>query len=115
MATIPFTTTSLSVIPTLVAQWTPMQNGDVGGAFSCAEYTDKSVQVFGTFGSGGSVTLQGSNDGTHWVALSDPQGNVIAITAAGIKMIEEATFFIRPAVTAGDGTTSITCLAMVKK
>lgn len=113
MATVKVTSSQTPAVPALVATWTPLLNGDVGDSFSCAPYTDKSVQVFGTFGSA-SLALQGSNDGTNWVALSDPQGITIAITSTGIKMVSEATVYIRPSVTGGGGTTSLTCLTMVK-
>lgn len=67
----------------------------------------RSVQFTGTFGTGGTILLEGSNDGTNYVTLTDPQGNAISKTAAGIEAIEETTVYIRPRVSAGDGTTSL--------
>ena len=46
-------------------------------------------------------------DGTNWQTLTDPQGNVISKTSASIEAITEATRFVRPRVSAGDGTTSL--------
>lgn len=66
------------------------------------EYADRSVQVFGTFG-GGTVVIEGSNDGTNWETLTDPQGNALSITARRIEQIQELTAFIRPRITAGTG------------
>lgn len=91
--------------------WGPMANTDIGialGTEPLAGFADKSIQAEGTFGAGGSVTAEGSNDATNFRALTDPQGVTIAITAAGIKSITEAVMQVRPHVTAGDGTTSIT-------
>jgi hypothetical protein len=65
------------------------------------------VQIGGTFGAGGSVTLQGSNDGTNWVAVTDPQGTAVTKTAAAMEVIEECPRYICPNVTAGDGTISL--------
>lgn len=90
--------------------WTGLATGDVGSPLTAARFSDKSVQITGTFGSGGSVTLYGSNDGVSFIALTDPQGNVITKTAAAIEQIMENTAYIRPECTAGDGTTSITVL-----
>lgn len=81
---------------------------DIGAAFQSAVWSDRSVQVTGTFGAGGNVKILGSNDGTNYAILTDPQGNALDITAAKIEQITEVTQFIKPQVTAGDGTTSVT-------
>jgi hypothetical protein len=90
--------------------WSGLLNGDDGGALSLPNFTDRTVQIFGTFGTGGTISIQGSLDGTNWVILTDPQGNAITKTAAAIESISEATPYIRPIVTAGDGTTSLSVL-----
>ena len=100
-----------------VVSWAPMVNGDVGSAtsFFLAHYRDRAVQVFGTFGTGGTVTMQGSMDGTNWATLHDPQGNALTFTAAGIKEVAEVCPYVRPSITAGDGTTSLTVLATLSQ
>lgn len=88
--------------------WLNCANGDTGNPVGLSVYQDRSVQVLGTFGAGGSVTIQGSNDGgTTWSTLTDPLGNALTFTAAGIKQIVELPYQVRPSVTAGDGTTAI--------
>jgi hypothetical protein len=73
------------------------------------EFSSKEVQVFGTFGAGGSVTVEGSLDGgTTWATLADVQGNALTFTAARLEKIQETTARLRARVTAGDGTTSLT-------
>lgn len=90
-------------------RWTPLANGDRGNSLANADYQDRSVQITGTFGAGGSVSIRGSNDGgTTWVTLTDPLGNALTFTAAGLKQITELTAEIAPFVTAGDGTTALT-------
>lgn len=87
-----------------------MGNTDTGTAVALGGYGDKSIQVTGTFGTGGSCTLEGSNDltnPTNWFTLTDPTGTAIAITSAGGKAVTEASVWIRPHVTAGDGTTAL--------
>lgn len=100
-----------------VIQWTPMtfSGTDVGTAVEMPGSADRSVQVTGTFGTGGSVRIEGSNDGTNYAVLTDPQGNALDITAAKIETVMELTRYIRPRVTAGDGTTSLTVTMLVKK
>lgn len=91
-----------------VYKWLDIPNGNQGDSLGFATYQDRSVQVVGTFGAGGSVSIKGSNDGgTTWAILTDPLGNALTFTAAGLKQIVELTDLIRPEVTAGDGTTAI--------
>lgn len=97
-----------------VARWAGLANGDDGERVSVAAYTDKSVQVTGTFGTGGSVTVQGSNDGVNWATLTDPQGNDLVFTSAKIELVSEATLYIRP-LAAGDGTTNLTVHMLLKE
>lgn len=110
--------------------WGPMALGDVaigvgntvngvsvpGGGFF-AGYADKSIQVEGTFGAGGTVALEGTNDGNtaHYRPLSDPSGTTIAITSSAIKALTEAVIWVRPRITAGDGTTSVTVTVFFRK
>lgn len=86
-----------------------------GGAQDLAGFSDRSIVVTGTFGAGGTVVWEGSNDGTNYVTLTDPQGNALSITSAGIKAVTEAVIFARPRVTAGDGTTSLTVSAFARR
>lgn len=59
-------------------------------------------QVTGTFG-GATVVLQGSNDGSNWATLSDPQGDAISLTGAGIFEFSTSVAYIRPAASGGTG------------
>ena len=88
--------------------WTGLLNGDDGAAFEGFDWADASVQITGTFGVGGSINMTGSNDGTNYVVLTDPQGNAITKTSAAVEQISEGVKSFKPAVTAGDGTTSLT-------
>lgn len=98
-----------------VASWPNMQNTDVGEVIEAWEFFDRSLQVSGTFGAGGSCALKGSNDKTNFVALTDPQGVAIAVTTAGIKAVTEVARQVRPEITAGDGTTSLTVTMFLRR
>lgn len=82
------------------------ETGDyIGGEDSA--FTDKSVQVSGTFGAGGTVVIEGSNDNVTWYTLSSPANAALSFNAAGLKQIVEAARHTRARVSAGDGTTAI--------
>jgi hypothetical protein len=81
-----------------------------GSALEPLEFADISIQVLGTFGAGGTLLIEGSNEvtPTTWATLNDPQGNALSVTAAKIEQLLEVPRWIRPRVSAGDGTTSLT-------
>lgn len=117
MATISLTLASLAGFVgdnVRIVTWTPLtQTGsDVGEAFQMPGWGDRSVQVFGTFGVAGNCRIQGSMDGTNWGTLTDPQGNALDFTAAKIEAITERVRYIRPSITLGDGTTSLTVMLL---
>lgn len=75
------------------------------------DYTDKTVHVYGTFGAGGSLTIQGSNkpdeDGTTMVTLHKTDLSALTFTSAGCFTILENPLWLRGIVTAGDVTTAL--------
>jgi len=95
-------------------QWTALTTGTVGNPMACPGLADKTVYIGGTFSTGGTCSIYGSNDpvstapsSAAWAILTDPQGNEITKTASGIETISENPMRIRPRVTSGDGSTSI--------
>ena len=92
---------------TCIMQWPGMAQGDDGAPITNSQYADRSFQVAGTFG-GASVAIEGTNDGSNWATLTDPQGNPLTFTTAKIEMVSEATWKIRPRVIGGDGSTALT-------
>lgn len=95
--------------------WTGILNGDDGNYIEATEYGDRTFQIIGTFGVGGSVTMQGSNDGTNAFTLTDPQGNAVTKTAAAGETLMETPRYIRPLCTAGDGSTSLTVMVWARR
>ena len=114
MATINATGTNIGIGVRLYS-WTPLANGDNGNSLEAAATSDKTVQVVGTFGAGGTCVVQGSNDGTNWATLTDPDGTNLSFTASGLELVRENPRYIRPNVTAGDGTTSLTVHITAKR
>ena len=87
--------------------WGPVAAGDTCAPFVLSVYSDRVVQVEGVFG-GASVALQGSNDGENYHTLTDPQGNALSFSAGGLETVMELPYYIKPAPSGGDGTTSLT-------
>lgn len=113
-------------------RWDQLANTDTGSPVSLPEWADRTVhagcnRVDGTtatvFGAGGSVSLEGSNDydpavagnaGT-WIVLTDQNGVAMTYTAASLKQMTEAPLWVRPRVTAGDGSTNINVVLVVRR
>lgn len=102
--------------------WTNLTTSQVGMALGSsineqqANFADRSVQLTGTLGAGGTVLIEGSNDGgTTWATLNDAFGNALSLTALGIKQITESVERVRPNISAGDATTSITVNLFMRK
>lgn len=98
-----------------ILTWANMANGDDGTPLQMPGSADRTVQVFGTFGAGGNVRIEGSNDGTHWNTLRSANYTDLNITSAGIHQVVEVTRYIRPIVTGGDGTTSLTVCMLARR
>lgn len=88
---------------TWMITWEGLGDADTGTAVAMPMGNEKSVQVVGTFASA-TVVLQGSNDGTNFVTLTDPQGNALSKTAAALESVSEHTRYIRPSTSGGSGT-----------
>lgn len=92
-------------------QWTGLLNGDQGRAEDLTRFPDRTVQLTGTLGAGGSINVEGSNDGGstyHIMNDTRGEGNVLTLTALDMRQILENPALMRPNVTAGDGTTNLT-------
>jgi hypothetical protein len=117
MATIPYTITGLQPgsghNDVMLVTWPNMANGDVGQAFQFPAYADRSAQLRGTLGAGGNARIEGSNilgatNSADYDPLTDPQGNALDLNTLKTEQVSEVTLLIRPRITAGDGTTSLT-------
>ena len=84
-----------------------LRNGDTSEEIDVSRFPERTIQVEGNFGSGGSLTVEGSNDNINWRTLTDDFGNDLTFTAEDIKNVRQSTKYIRFDVTAGDTTTSL--------
>lgn len=95
--------------------WETVGGADTGAAECTARYSDKTVQVTGTWGTSTVLTIQGSNDGTNFVTLEDVDptfvwgtGGVtgaLSVTAlpAALAVVKENPMYIRVITASGTG------------
>ena len=96
--------------------WTGIHQNDVCVAVSLPQWPDRTVQMYGTIGAGGTtVRMKGSNDGTVFGDINDTGGTAIAMTAAGLKVCNEVPLWIKPDTAAtGDGTTNLNVIIVMR-
>ncbi len=96
--------------------WVNLANGDTGQPISVPGAADMTVQVHGTWGTGGTLIIQGSLEATpsNWFTARDGGDNLISFTSADGEMLVNLLAHIRPKVTAGDGDTDFTVILFVR-
>lgn len=79
----------------MMISWDLTTADHTGTAVAWCDWADRSVTFVGTNWGGSTVALEGSNDGTTWLPIADPQGTAITRTANGIEACLELTRFVR--------------------
>jgi hypothetical protein len=104
-----------------LVRWTGLLQTDDGEWIRFPKGDDRSVHVFGTFGAGGNIVLEGSNEDvptpSNAVTLDDTRGmgNSLTFNAKDIRQVLQSSVWVRPRVTSGDGTTSLTLFLRATK
>jgi len=98
-------------------KWAGLQEDDTGTPIMFAHQNDRTVHVFGTFGVGGTVLIEGSLEATPtaYATLNDPQGNALSFAAARIESVLENVTNIRPRVSVGDANTLLDVYLLLVK
>ena len=98
-------------------KWTGLQATDTGAPFMFAYQNDRTVRVFGTFGAGGTVLIEGSLETTptSYDTLDDPNGNALSFSASRTESIQQNVTSIRPRVSAGDANTLLDVYLLLVK
>jgi len=110
MAVVPYTLENIDGNIRLVT-WANLATGDTGQYYVGPHFSDCSVHVYGTFGVGTNLRMQGSNESgtpSNPAPLANPQGDILDFTSLGVDQILEHVYQMRPNATAGDGATSLT-------
>lgn len=115
MATVNYTSQG-NLLDHAIYSWTPLTTTNADGQpIGYAGSGQRTVEVNGTFGVGGTCVIEGTLDSVNWYQLTDLGGAALSFTAAGLKGIREDTIAVRPRVTAGDVTTALTCNMSVRR
>jgi hypothetical protein len=96
-----------SDIATKAVIWETIGQADTCTAVQLGAWADRSVQVAGDFSGSASIAIQGSNDGSNYILLTDTQGDDLTFTAAGLKSIGPIPRYIKPVLSSGDGSADI--------
>lgn len=97
--------------------WVGLLNGDDGAPISIPGAADMTVQVFGTFGTGGVIILQGSceeSPPSNYFQMRDQGDNLISFIVADGESVGPIAAFIRPRVTEGDANTDLTMILLAR-
>lgn len=101
-----------------VRTWGPLTTTNADGdpiSYASNGMGGVTFQVNGTFGSGGTLVVEGSNNGTNWYTLNDQANSPVSFSAAGLKTVRDQPLYIRPRLNGGDGTSSLTVVAALQK
>lgn len=90
------------------AVWEGLSATNADGAVLTPEngnpfFPDKTIGIYGDFGSSGTIVLQGSMDNSSWVTLTDVHGSAISATADYVAAVTENPLYIRPFWSSGTG------------
>lgn len=88
-----------------------LAQGDSGERADLGRYSDKTVQVLGTFDTA-SVTIEGSMDGQNWAALNGAGGvgELSGLTSATQALLIENPRYVRVPAIGGGASTDVTVI-----
>lgn len=98
-----------------IFQWTLTTADATGSALVIPSHADKTVQAYGTWGSG-TLTIQGANHPSSptWATLTDQIDNALSFTDdTKIEVIAQNPYQIRPVLTGSTGAT-VTVVLVVR-
>ncbi len=111
--------------------WETLTNADDGAPVMVPEFADKTIQCLGTPGAGAALSIEGSNgslSGTapdivevapsadaSYTIMTDVHGNAMTYAAAAMDAATENPKWVRPHVTAGDGSTDWDVCMVVRR
>jgi hypothetical protein len=106
----------------IVITWTPLTvTNNYGDPIQMPGSADRSIQITGALGTLGAVTMYGSNvvdpdlsDDDDWFILDDAKGNPIVLDSLRGEEIVILPLWIRPKITAGDGSTALAARLVMK-
>jgi len=98
---------------TRVSTWASISDTDTCQSVRSPSAAEKSVQFTGNFASG-SISFEGSIDGTNYETMKDVENNDVTLTAKAIVTIRDNVQYCRPTTPTGVGA-SITVSILHKQ
>lgn len=92
---------------TILIEWDALGSTDTGEVIEYSDWPDKTVHATGTWGSA-TLTVEGSNDNSDWVTLTDVHGTAMSYTDDFLATVAENPRYMRIATTGGGTTTAVT-------
>jgi hypothetical protein len=116
MAAPTYTKLGKSADDSLVLVTWPLTTADhTGDGVAWGEWADRSITFVSAAWGGATAALEGSNDGTNWVPLADPQGTAITRTSNGIEAVLELTRFVRARLTTPGTAAVVSAQLLMRK
>ena len=112
----------IAIVPVKISRgshkwtWANMGNADAGEALGPdgggIAFADKTVQIVAAAYGSATIVIQGSNDGTNWFTLTNPNNDDLSFTIGNqLEAILENPLYIRPSTSGGTGTDITVTLA----
>jgi hypothetical protein len=98
-----------------MAVWTLTTADHTGDGISWCDWTDRSATFISAAWGGSTAALEGSNDNTNWVPITDPQGTAITRTSNGIEAATEITRFVRARLTTPGTAATVTATLLMRR
>ena len=97
MATVAYTITDISGSgEVFMFTWDLTSADHTGAAIRWSPWADRSVMFTSSAWGASTGVIEGSNDGTTYVGLADPQGTAISKTSNAVESVLELTQFMIP-------------------
>ena len=104
--------TTISIVPTKISRgshkwvWANMGDDDVGEALGPdgggIAFADKTVMIVAAAYDSATIAIQGSNDGSNWFTLTNPNNDSLSFTVGDqLDTILENPLYIRPKTSGG--------------
>lgn len=114
MATKSFTkTTPYPIRGVQEITWSGLSDGDDGEPVQVPQYAEACVQISGTFDTA-TVDLEGSNDKSTWVTLTNEQGTNISTGSKALETLAQNPKWVRPNAGSGSGSVDVKAILVLQ-
>jgi len=95
--------------------WALTTANNDGSALQHPEYPDRVFSVAGGTWGGATLTIEGSSDGTTYVALEDVNGNAATLSGDGVIHVQACPQFVRPRLTTVGAGAAVPVAGLIRR